>query len=50
MITLKSQREIDIMREAGRMVALTREEVKKHIKPGISTKMLDEMLKTTLFP
>lgn len=43
MITLKSQREIDIMREAGRMVALTREEVKKHIKPGISTKALDEI-------
>lgn len=43
MIILKSQREIDIMREAGRMVALTREEVKKHIKPGITTKALDEI-------
>lgn len=41
MIVLKSQREIDIMREAGRMVALTREEVRKHIKPGITTKALD---------
>lgn len=31
------------MREAGRMVALTREEVKKHIKPGITTKQLDDI-------
>lgn len=43
MIILKSQREIDIMREAGRMVALTREEVRKHIKPGITTAKLDEI-------
>lgn len=41
MITIKSDREIDLMREAGRMVALTRDEVKKHIKPGVSTKALD---------
>ncbi len=46
MIILKSQREIDIMREAGRMVAQTREEVKKHIKPGITTKALDEIAET----
>lgn len=43
MIILKSQREIDIMREAGRIVALTQKELKKHIKPGISTKELDEI-------
>lgn len=43
MIILKSKREIDIMREAGRMVALTREEVKKHIKPGMTTKQLDDI-------
>ena len=46
MIILKSQREIDIMREAGRMVALTREEVRKHIKPGITTAKLDEIAET----
>lgn len=43
MIILKSQREIEIMREAGRIVALTQQELKKHIKPGISTKRLDEI-------
>lgn len=41
MIIIKSKREIEIMREAGRLVALTQEELKKHIKPGISTKKLD---------
>lgn len=43
MIVLKSKREISIMREAGRIVAQTQEELKKHIKPGISTKRLDEI-------
>lgn len=41
MITIKSQKEIAIMREAGRMVALTREALLKHIKPGVTTKQLD---------
>lgn len=41
MIITKTQREIDIMREAGRIVALTHDELKKHIKPGITTKELD---------
>lgn len=43
MIIIKSKREIELMREAGRIVALTQEELKKHIKPGISTKKLDEI-------
>jgi methionyl aminopeptidase len=43
MIICKTQREIDIMRQAGRIVALTREELKKHIKPGITTKELDNI-------
>lgn len=43
MITIKSQNEISLMRKAGQMVALTREELKKHIKPGITTKQLDEI-------
>ncbi|PMC34144.1 type I methionyl aminopeptidase [Bacillus sp. UMB0899] len=41
MIICKTQRELDIMREAGRIVALTHKELKKHIKPGITTKELD---------
>ena len=43
MIICKTQREIEIMREAGRIVALTHQELKKHIEPGITTKELDEI-------
>ncbi len=43
MIICKTPRELEIMREAGRIVALTHEELKKHIKPGISTKELDQI-------
>jgi len=41
MIICKTQREIDIMRQAGKIVALTHEELKKHIVPGVTTKELD---------
>lgn len=43
MIIVKTERELEIMREAGRIVALTHEALKEHIKPGISTKRLDEI-------
>lgn len=43
MIICKTPRELDIMREAGRIVALTHEELKKHIVPGVTTKELDEI-------
>ncbi|HHU69979.1 MAG TPA: type I methionyl aminopeptidase [Thermoanaerobacterales bacterium] len=41
MIILKSQREIECMRESGRIVAKTIETLKKVIEPGITTKELD---------
>ncbi|MDE3840620.1 type I methionyl aminopeptidase [Bacillus methanolicus] len=41
MIASKTPREIEIMREACRIVALTHQELKKHISPGITTKELD---------
>ncbi|WLR42002.1 type I methionyl aminopeptidase [Bacillus carboniphilus] len=41
MIICKTPREIEIMREAGRIVALTHQKLKQTIKPGISTKELD---------
>jgi methionyl aminopeptidase len=41
MIICKTPREIEIMREAGKIVALTRKELEKHIRPGITTKELD---------
>ncbi|MFA6692879.1 MAG: type I methionyl aminopeptidase [Acholeplasmataceae bacterium] len=43
MIQIKSQREIELMREAGHMLELTRQMLEKHIKPGISTLQLDEL-------
>ncbi len=43
MIICKTPRELDIMREAGRIVALTHQELKKHIVPGVTTKQLDDI-------
>lgn len=43
MIICKTPREIEIMREAGKIVALTHQELKKHIVPGITTRKLDEI-------
>lgn len=43
MIICKTPREIEIMREAGRIVALTHQELKKHLTPGITTKELDRV-------
>ncbi|WP_221569169.1 type I methionyl aminopeptidase [Alkalihalobacillus sp. TS-13] len=41
MIISKTSREVEIMREAGKIVALTHQELQKHIKPGVTTKELD---------
>lgn len=43
MIIIKSEREIALLREAGRIVALCHEEMKKHVKPGISTWELSQI-------
>lgn len=43
MIILKSDREIDYMRDAGKIVAQTLVEMKNAVKPGISTLELDEI-------
>ncbi|MDN5302069.1 MAG: methionyl aminopeptidase [Thermoanaerobacteraceae bacterium] len=43
MIILKSQREIEIMKKAGRIVALTLEKIKQALKPGITTGELDQI-------
>lgn len=42
MIILKSKREIELMREAGKIVALAHREVARLIRPGISTLEIDE--------
>jgi methionyl aminopeptidase len=41
-ITLKTDRQIKLMREAGRIVAETHELLAKMIKPGVTTKELDQ--------
>ena len=40
MISIKSEREIALMREAGRRNTLVLNEVAKHIKAGITTKKI----------
>ena len=37
MIVTKDQREIELMREAGRIVALVHDHLKDYIKPGVTT-------------
>ena len=43
MITIKSEKEIEFMRKAGYLVSLTHQYLKPFIKPGITTKKLDEL-------
>lgn len=43
MITIKSEREIELMREAGALVARTLDMLGEEITPGMSTKRLDEL-------
>lgn len=42
MISIKSSREIELMKEAGKILAETHEKIKDFIKPGISTYEIDE--------
>lgn len=41
MITLKSRGEIDLMREAGRLVALAHQLVREMLEPGVKTREID---------
>lgn len=43
MITIKSEHEIELMKEAGLMVSKTHKYLKDFIKPGITTKELDKL-------
>jgi methionyl aminopeptidase len=42
MIIVKSPAEIEKMEAAGRLVALILEEIKEHLKPGVTTRELDQ--------
>lgn len=41
-IIIKTEHEIELMRKAGEILAKTHEELKKIIKPGISTYEIDK--------
>ena len=43
MVTIKSEREIELMREAGRILAKVHEELGRIVRPGISTKEIDRI-------
>ena len=45
---LKTAGELELMREAGRIVALAHEEMRRAIQPGVSTKTLDTLALTVL--
>lgn len=45
---LKTADELEIMREAGRIVAIAHEEMRRAIEPGVSTKALDTIALTVL--
>lgn len=42
-VTIKSEREIELMREAGRILAKTHEELGKALRPGMSTWEVDHL-------
>ena len=48
MVTIKSKREIELMREAGRVTALTHKAIEEAIKPGMSTADLDRIAEETM--
>jgi methionyl aminopeptidase len=48
MVTIKSNREIELMREAGRIVALAHQAVKEFVKPGVTTLEIDQLVEKVI--
>lgn len=48
MVTIKSKKEIEIMKKACEIVAIMYQEIEKYIKPGISTWELDQIAEKTM--
>ena len=48
MISIKSAREIELMREAGEKNILCFKEIEKHIKPGITTDKINKIVEDFL--
>lgn len=43
MITIKSEKEIELMRQAGHLVSLTHQYLQPYLKPGVTTQELDQL-------
>lgn len=48
MIKIKSKREIEIMTQAGKIVALCHQEIAKIIAPGVTTKQIDNLVENII--
>ncbi len=48
MVTIKSKKEIELMKEVGKVVAKLYEKLEKEIKPGMTTLELDELAERTM--
>ena len=42
-ISIKSAREIELMTEAGRILAIVHDELEKALRPGMTTKEIDSL-------
>ena len=48
MVTIKSKKEIEYMKEASRVTALVHKKLEEVIKPGITTAYLDQVAEETI--
>lgn len=48
MVTLKTEREIELMHEAGKILAACHKEIAKMVKPGVTTKQIDDFVEKFL--
>ena len=48
MVTIKSKKEIELMREACRVTALTHKAIGEAIKPGMTTADIDKIAEETM--
>jgi len=48
MVTIKSKKEIELMRDACKVVALTHKAIEEAIRPGMTTAELDEIVEKTM--
>lgn len=49
MISIKTEKEIQIMKKSGNILSRVMKELKKKVKPGITTKELDRVTETLIF-